>query len=124
MTNVVNWTAVFNRLMSLMDQPGPSYFSGPRFIRAIQEIDPYLEDYGLYMEMRKVMERSTSRRDYFRGARGARDLRRSIEPGLTARVVDGELLRRPASQVPNQCGAFAADQTSWTEEMTASGRSN
>ena len=66
MVGVINWTAVFNRLMSLMDQQGPSYFGGPRFIKAVQEIDPYLDDYSFYMEQRKLMGRSTSRRDYFK----------------------------------------------------------
>lgn len=62
----INWTAVFNRLMVLMDQQDQSYFGGPRFIKTIQEVDPYLEDYALYMDMRKVMGRSTTRRDYFK----------------------------------------------------------
>ena len=66
MGGMINWTAVFNRLMTMMDVPGPSYFSGPRFIRAIQEIDPYLEDYNQFMEERRILERSTSRRDYFK----------------------------------------------------------
>ena len=47
-----------------MDQQGPSYFSRPRFMKAMQEIDPYLDDYVFFMEQRKVMGRSTSRRDY------------------------------------------------------------
>jgi hypothetical protein len=82
---MINWTAVFNRLMSLMDQQGPSYFSGPRFIKAIQEIDPYLDDYGFYMEQRKVMGQGTSRRDYFK------DILMDMKEGDRVRAVVGIL---------------------------------
>ena len=82
---LLNWTAIFNRLMSLMDQQGPSYFGGPRFIKAVQEIDPYLDDYGLYIDQRKVMGRSTTRRDYFK------DILMEIKEGDRVRTVVGIL---------------------------------
>ena len=82
---LLNWTAIFNRLMSLMDQQGPSYFGGPRFIKAVQEIDPYLDDYGLYIDQRKVMGRSTTRRDYFK------DILMEMKEGDRVRTVVGIL---------------------------------
>ena len=82
---MINWTAIFNRLMSLMDQQGPSYFGGPRFIKAIQEIDPYLDDYGLYMEQRNLTGRSTTRRDYFK------DILMDMKDGDRVRAVLGIL---------------------------------
>lgn len=82
---MISWGAILNRLMILMDQPGPSYFGGPRFIKAIQEIDPYLDDYGFYMEQRKVMGRSTTRRDYFK------DILMDMKEGDRVRAVVGIL---------------------------------
>ena len=38
----MNWVVIFNRLFELIDTDGtPDYFSGPRFLRKVREVDPY-----------------------------------------------------------------------------------
>jgi hypothetical protein len=65
---MVNWTAVFNRMMKLIDGPAPEhlYYSGPTFIGKIQEFNPAIPDYGTYTARRNLIGASTSRRDYFK----------------------------------------------------------
>jgi hypothetical protein len=45
---------------------GEAAYSGPRFVKTAQEIDPSFPDYEDYMSMRRRSGLSTSRRDYFR----------------------------------------------------------
>jgi hypothetical protein len=61
----MNWVAVFNRLWRLMDDHGPTYFGGPRFLNAIREVREDLPPYAAFMEARRLSGRSTTRRDYF-----------------------------------------------------------
>jgi hypothetical protein len=82
---VIKWTAGFQPFNEPYGSTGPSYFGGPRFIKAIQEIDPYLDDYVFFMEQRKVMGRSTSRRDYFK------DILMDMNEGDRVRAVVGIL---------------------------------
>jgi hypothetical protein len=63
---MLKWTAIYTRLFVLIDQPGPSYFSGPRFIKAVQEFNPDLSNYSAYLEELRVSGKSTTRRDYFK----------------------------------------------------------
>jgi len=63
---MIKWNAVINRLMNLMDKEGGSYFSGPRFIRAVQKFNEGLPSYTEYIEQRKAAGRSTTRRHYFK----------------------------------------------------------
>jgi hypothetical protein len=63
---MIKWNVVTNRLMELMDKPGPSYFSGPRFIHVIQDLDEDLPGYSEYIEERKAAGKSTTRRHYFK----------------------------------------------------------
>ena len=60
-----NWVRIYNRLFALVDQQGECYFSGPRFIDVVREVDPYFLTYGQYMQELKNTGESTSRRDYF-----------------------------------------------------------
>jgi hypothetical protein len=61
-----NWVTVFNRLFEIIDQKGtPSYFSGPRFIGKVREIDPYFPEYRQYIDERNRTGKSTSRKGYF-----------------------------------------------------------
>src|SRR5688572_30803538 len=46
--------------------PVPCYFSGPRFLNAVREINPDLPPYADVIDARQRSNRSTSRRDYFR----------------------------------------------------------
>ncbi|HXU36499.1 MAG TPA: hypothetical protein VN937_09060 [Blastocatellia bacterium] len=61
----MNWTIIFNRLFEIIDQQGPNYFSGPRFLRFVKELDPYFPDYYQYIEQRKGENKSTTRKNYF-----------------------------------------------------------
>jgi hypothetical protein len=62
----MNWAVIFNRLLELIDQDGtPNYFSGPRFMRKVREIDPYFPTYQQFIEQRRTEGKSTTRRDYY-----------------------------------------------------------
>jgi hypothetical protein len=65
MISSINWTVIFNRLFEIIDQQGPNYFSGPRFLRFVKELDPYFPDYYQYIEQRKGENKSTTRKNYF-----------------------------------------------------------
>ena len=61
-----HWVRVFNLLFPILDRSGgPTYYSGPRFIGKIREVDPRLPNYEQMMEERRRMHRSTTRKDYF-----------------------------------------------------------
>lgn len=62
----MNWDGIWNRLWRLLDMPEPCYFSGPRFLSAVREVNLDLPPYGVMMEARRQANLSTSRRDYFR----------------------------------------------------------
>lgn len=62
----MNWNGIWNRLWRLLDMPAPCYFSGPRFLNGVREIDFNLPPYADVMEARRRGNQSTSRRDYFR----------------------------------------------------------
>jgi hypothetical protein len=82
---MINWNAIFNRLFKLIDQPGEPYFSGPRFIRRVQEVDPFISNYSDYIEERKNSGKSTTRRDYFR------DIFLDLDEGRRAKLVNSIL---------------------------------
>jgi hypothetical protein len=63
----VNWVGVFNRLFKIIDRKGTEcYYSGPRFIRQVQEIEPDFPNYSEFIEGRSQGNLSTTRRDYFK----------------------------------------------------------
>jgi hypothetical protein len=63
----VNWIGVFNRLFKIIDRKGTEcYYSGPRFIRQVQEIEPDFPNYSEFIEGRARGDLSTTRRDYFK----------------------------------------------------------
>jgi hypothetical protein len=61
----INWVTAYNCLFEMIDAEGDAYFSGPRFIDKVREIDPYYPNYRQFVDERKRAGRSTSRRDYF-----------------------------------------------------------
>ena len=62
----MNWAVIFNRLFELIDQNGtPNYFSGPRFLRKVREIDAYFPTYQQFIDQRRAEAKSTTRRDYY-----------------------------------------------------------
>lgn len=62
----MNWIEIYNRLFELINESGPNYFSGSRFINIVKEIDPYFPDYMQYIELRRQTNKSTSRKDFYR----------------------------------------------------------
>jgi len=82
---MIKWTAVYNRLQKLLDVPGDCYFSGSRFIRSIQVFDPNLSSYTDYIEERKKVGRSTTRRDFFK------DILAELDEGIRVRAVSSIL---------------------------------
>jgi hypothetical protein len=63
----INWTGVFNRLFKIIDRSDSEcYYSGPRFIRQVQELDPDFPNYTEYIRTRQEFQESTTRRDYFK----------------------------------------------------------
>jgi hypothetical protein len=77
----MNWVRIWNRLWRMLDMPAPCYFSGPRFLASIREVNPDVPQYGELMEARRQANLSTSRRDYFR------DLFMDLDDGGRIRVV-------------------------------------
>jgi len=63
---MLNWSAIWNRVFKLIDTPGEPYYSGSRFIKAVQEIDPYFPNYGEYIEQRRRADQTTTRRNFYR----------------------------------------------------------
>ena len=61
----INWTGVYNRLWRLIDAKGNCYFSGPRFLNIIREVNLDLPSYNQLIDERRVAGKSTTRRDYF-----------------------------------------------------------
>lgn len=63
---MMNWVQIYNLLfISINEQETNNYFSGPRFIKLIQEFDNTFSSYTRFIEERQIAGKSTSRRDYF-----------------------------------------------------------
>jgi hypothetical protein len=61
----VNWVRIFNRLIAIIGPEGDFYVSGPAFISKVREVNHDFSSYDLYIEMRRIRGKSTTRRDYF-----------------------------------------------------------
>jgi hypothetical protein len=79
------WNGIFNRLMAIMDMGPPSYFSGPRFIKKIQEVDDYCPGYNEVIAQRNEAGLSTTRGVYFK------DLLMALDEGRRLKVVNSIL---------------------------------
>jgi hypothetical protein len=63
----LDWSGIWKRVFKLIDTQGtPSYYSGTRFISAVQEIDPYFSNYTEYIQERVKLNQSTTRRDWYK----------------------------------------------------------
>lgn len=62
-----DWIEIYNRLFELINvQNDPStYFSGPRFIKALKEFKPYYPDYSQFINLRNEQGKSTSRKIFY-----------------------------------------------------------
>ncbi len=78
---MIKWNAVFKRLMTLIDIPGDSYFSGSKFIRAMQGFNEDLPNYSEYIEARKNTGQSTTRSYFFK------DILMDFDEGTRVRAV-------------------------------------
>lgn len=59
--NMTDWTAAYRRLYKFLDG-----FTGSRFIKTVQQVDPDLLDYMDYIEKRRKEDKSTTKKDYFK----------------------------------------------------------
>jgi hypothetical protein len=72
------WNGIFHGLMKIMDIEGPTYFSGPRFLRKIADVDAYSIPYTEYLAERRAAGHSTTRSVYFRDLLMALDESRRV----------------------------------------------
>jgi hypothetical protein len=63
----VNWIEIFNRLFELINnqQDSATYFSGPRFIKAVKEFEIYFPDYQQFIDQRGREGKSTTRKIFY-----------------------------------------------------------
>lgn len=62
----VNWIAAYNRLFILLDRRDtPTYYSGPSFLRMVQQVDPGSPNYEQLMPLRQRQGKSTSRKSFY-----------------------------------------------------------
>ena len=78
---MIKWIWVYKRIQTLLDKPGDSYFSGPRFIRVLQDFTPELPDYNEYLEERRREGKSTTRGKFFK------DILEELDEGTRVRAV-------------------------------------
>lgn len=60
-----NWVKIFNRLFTIINTPGDSYYSGSQFLAVLREIDPETPSYQQLIAIRNQENKSTSRKDYY-----------------------------------------------------------
>lgn len=66
MNSSVNWIAAYNRLFILLDRKDtPTYYSGPSFLRMVQQVDPGSPSYEQLMPLRNQQGKSTSRKSFY-----------------------------------------------------------
>lgn len=61
----VNWVKIFNRLFSIINTPGDTYYSGSRFLDVLRETDADTPSYQQLIALRNQENKSTSRKDYY-----------------------------------------------------------
>lgn len=61
----INWLAAYNRLFEMINSGGDAYHSGPAFFSAIMPVDYSIPSYNQFIEERRALGKSTSRKDYF-----------------------------------------------------------
>jgi len=61
----VNWIAAYNRLFTIINTQGDTYYSGPEFIRMAQQVDVGIPNYNHFIQIRNQCGLSTSRKDFY-----------------------------------------------------------
>lgn len=79
-----NWIEIYNRLFELINnqEDTATYFSGPRFINAVREIQPYSPTYTQYIQTRSDAGKSTSRKIFYY------DLLMDQEPNVRVAIIE------------------------------------
>ena len=66
MSQCINCIRAYNRLWLLLDRNGtPTYFSGPSFLRMVQQVDPGSPSYEQLIPLRQSQGKSTSRKSFY-----------------------------------------------------------
>lgn len=66
MNQSINWIGAYNRLWILLDRSGtPTYYSGPSFLRMVQQVDPDAPSYEQLIPLRQSQGKSTSRKSFY-----------------------------------------------------------
>lgn len=62
----MQWISAYSHLFNILNKAEtPAYHSGSEFIKVVQNFDRGLPDYSLYIEERKRLNKSTSRKDFY-----------------------------------------------------------
>ncbi len=66
MNQSINWIAAYNRLWLLLDRSNtPTYYSGPSFLRMVQQVEPGSPSYEQLISLRQSQGKSTSRKSFY-----------------------------------------------------------
>ena len=66
MSQCINCIRAYNRLWLLLDRNGtPTYYSGPSFLRMVQQVDPGSPSYEQLIPLRQSQGKSTSRKSFY-----------------------------------------------------------
>ena len=64
--NDTEWLRLYNAIFSLINDPDArSYYSGPRYLNVVRQVDPFYPDYTQFIANRKKLRLSTTRKDFF-----------------------------------------------------------
>lgn len=64
----MNWIDIFNSLFAIINGKDEVYYSVPRFLSTIREVNTHYPDYSQLIEQRRKENKSTSRKVYFSDA--------------------------------------------------------
>ena len=66
MNQGINWIAAYNRLWLLLDRSNTAtYYSGPSFLRMVQQVEPGSPSYEQLIPLRQSQGKSTSRKSFY-----------------------------------------------------------
>jgi hypothetical protein len=97
----MNWIEAYNRLFEIINEDGPNYYSGPRYIAIAREFDHYFPDYTQYIKDRQRKNKSTSRKDFFR------DILMGFPEDVRVQFVR-RVIQDAKHQNPTKCSELAA----------------
>lgn len=98
---MLDWGLIVRRLIKLIDPQDKAYLSGGQFIRIVQGADPDLPGYTEFIEERRALGKSTTRRDFFK------DILMDMSEGKRIGAVD-LLLEHSVEGFPDETAAIKA----------------